>query len=62
MRSGSVSRSSMHGAEAAPVFATASAGAPVRVRGCRNVATSFPGFEAVADAAGLRVEVVDARG
>ena len=46
----------------AMAFATAAAGAPVRVRNCRNVATSFPGFEAVADAAGLRVEVVDARG
>ena len=52
----------MRGAEAAPVFATAPAGAPVRVRGCGDAATSFPGFEAVADAAGLRVEVVDARG
>ena len=46
----------------AMAFATASAGAPVRVRNCRNVATSFPGFEAVANAVGLRVEVVDARG
>ena len=52
----------MHGAEAAPVSATAPAGAPVRVRGCGDAATAFPGFEAVADAAGLRVEVVDARG
>ena len=60
MRSGSVSRSSMRGAEAAPVSATAPAGAPVRGR--HNAATSFPGFEAVADAVGLRVEVVDARG
>ena len=46
----------------AMAFATAAAGAPVRVRDCRNVATSFPGFEAVANAAGLRVEVVDGRG
>ena len=46
----------------AMAFATAAAGAPVRVRDCRNVATSFPGFEAVANAVGLRVEVVDARG
>ena len=46
----------------AMAFATAPAGAPVRVRDCRNVATSFPGFEAVANAVGLRVEVVDARG
>ena len=65
MPSGSTSRSSMGGTEAAPViamaFATVSAGAPVRVRNCRNVATSFPGFEAVAGAAGLHVEVVDGR-
>ena len=46
----------------AMAFATASADAPVRVRNCRNVATSFPGFEAVANAVGLRVEVVDVRG
>ena len=46
----------------AMAFATAAAGAPVRVRDCRNVATSFPGFEAVANAVGLHVEVVDARG
>ena len=45
----------------AMAFATVSAGAPVRVRNCRNVATSFPGFEAVADAVGLHVEVVDGR-
>ena len=46
----------------AMAFATAAAGAPVRVRDCRNVATSFPGFEALANSVGLHVEVVDARG
>ena len=49
----------MGGTEAAPVIAMAFAAA--RVRNCRNVATSFPGFEAVAGAAGLHVEVVDGR-
>ena len=46
----------------AMAFAVAAAGGPVRVRNCRNVATSFPGFETFANAVGLDVEVVDARG
>ena len=46
----------------AMAFATVAAGAPVRVRDCRNVATSFPGFKTLANAVGLHVEVVDARG
>ena len=46
----------------AMAFTVAAAGGPVRVRNCRNVATSFPGFETFANAVGLDVEVVDARG
>ena len=46
----------------AMAFAVASAEGPVRIRGCRNVATSFPGFPALANSVGLDVEVVDAGG
>ena len=46
----------------AMAFATATAAAPVRVRDCRNVATSFPGFTALANSVGLDIEVVDAGG
>ena len=46
----------------AMAFAAASAEGPVRIRGCRNVATSFPGFPALANSVGLDVEVVDAGG
>ena len=44
----------------AMAFATAAAAAPVRVRDCRNVMTSFPGFEILANSVGLDIEVVDA--
>ena len=44
----------------AMAFACAAAGAPVRVRGCRNVTTSFPGFETLANAVGFDIEVIDA--
>ena len=44
----------------AMAFAAAAAAAPVRVRDCRNVATSFPGFETLANSVGLDIEVVDA--
>ena len=43
----------------AMAFAVASAAAPVRIRNCRNVATSFPGFETLANSVGLNIEVVD---
>ena len=46
----------------AMAFATAAAEGPVRIRDCRNVATSFPGFRTLANAVGLDVEVVDAGG
>ena len=46
----------------AMAFATAAAEGPVRIRGCRNVATSFPGFRTLANTVGLDVEVVDAGG
>ena len=46
----------------AMAFATAAASAPVRVRDCRNVTTSFPGFAALASSVGLDIEVVDAGG
>ena len=46
----------------AMAFATAAAAAPVRIRDCRNVATSFPGFRTLANSVGLDVEVVDAGG
>ena len=45
----------------AMAFACAAADAPVRVRNCRNVRTSFPGFETLANSVGLDIEVVDAR-
>ena len=44
----------------AMAFASAAVTAPVRVRGCRNVATSFPGFETLAGRVGFDIEVVDA--
>lgn len=44
----------------AMAFAAVSAVAPVRVRNCRNVVTSFPGFEILASSVGLNIEVVDA--
>ena len=43
-------------------FAAAAAAAPVRVRDCRNVTTSFPGFATLANSVGLDIEVVDAGG
>ena len=44
----------------AMAFAAAAAAAPVRVRSCRNVTTSFPGFETLANSVGFDIEVVDA--
>ena len=44
----------------AMAIAVASADAPIRIRDCRNVATSFPGFDTLANAIGLDVEVDDA--
>lgn len=41
----------------AMAFASASAAAPVRIRDCRNVATSFPGFESLANSVGFDIEV-----
>ena len=46
----------------AMAFATAAAEGPVRIRDCRNVATSFPCFRTLANSVGLDVEVVDAGG
>ena len=46
----------------AMAFAAAAAAAPVRVRDCRNVTTSFPGFASLANSVGLDIEVVDAGG
>ena len=44
----------------AMAFASAAAAAPVRVRSCGNVTTSFPGFETLANSVGFDIEVVDA--
>ena len=44
----------------AMAFASAAVAAPVRIRDCRNVTTSFPGFPTLANSVGLDVEVVDA--
>ena len=44
----------------AMAFASAPVTAPVRVRDCRNVTTSFPDFAAIASSVGLDIEVVDA--
>lgn len=44
----------------AMAFASAAVGAPMRVRNCRNVTTSFPGFEILANSVGFDIEVVDA--
>ena len=46
----------------AMAFAAAAASAPVRIRDCRNVTTSFPGFDALANRVGLDIEVVDSGG
>ena len=46
----------------AMAFASAAVVAPVRVRDCRNVATSFPGFETLAGSVGFAIEVVDGGG
>ena len=44
----------------AMAFASAAVAAPVRIRNCRNVMTSFPGFETLANSVGFDIEVVDA--
>ena len=44
----------------AMAFASASVAAPVRIRNCRNVVTSFPGFEALANSVGFDIEVTHA--
>ena len=44
----------------AMAFASASVAAPVRIRNCRNVATSFPGFAALANSVGFDIEVAHA--
>ena len=44
----------------AMAFASAAVAAPVRIRDCRNVMTSFPGFETLANSVGCDIEVVDA--
>ena len=45
----------------AMAFASAAVEAPIRIRNCRNVMTSFPGFETLANSVGFRIEVIDAR-
>ena len=45
----------------AMAFASATVAAPVRIRDCRNVATSFPGFATLSNSVGCDIEVVDAR-
>ena len=45
----------------AMAFASAAVAAPVRIRDCRNVMTSFPGFETLSNSVGCDIEVVDAR-
>lgn len=44
----------------AMAFASAAAAAEVRIRNCRNVMTSFPGFETLANSVGFDIEVIDA--
>ena len=44
----------------AMAFACAAATAALRVRNCRNVTTSFPGFATLANSVGIDIEVVDA--
>ena len=44
----------------AMAFASAAVAAPVRIRNCRNVMTSFPGFETLANSVGFDIEVIDA--
>ena len=44
----------------AMAFASAAVAAPVRIRDCRNVATSFPGFETLANSVGFDIEVLHA--
>ena len=46
----------------AMAFAAAAASATVRIRDCRNVTTSFPGFDALVNRVGLDIEVVDSGG
>ena len=41
----------------AMAFASAEVRAPVRIRNCRNVATSFPGFDDLANSVGFDIEV-----
>ena len=60
MSGGSVDSAGDH--RIAMAFAAGAASAPVRVRDCRNVATSFPGFVTLANSVGLDIEVVDAGG
>ena len=44
----------------AMALASAAVEAPVRIRDCRNVMTSFPGFETLANSIGFEIEVVGA--
>ena len=44
----------------AMAFASAAVAAAVRIRNCRNVTTSFPGFATLANSVGFDIEVVDA--
>jgi len=44
----------------AMAFASSAVTAAVRIRDCRNVATSFPGFETLARSVGFDIEAVDA--
>ena len=46
----------------AMALAAVAASAPVRVRDCRNVTTSFPGFDVLANRVGLDIEVVGSGG
>ena len=46
----------------AMAFAAAAASAPVRIRDCRNVATSFPGFATLANSVGFDIEVAGGGG
>ena len=46
----------------AMALAAAAASAPVRIRDCRNVTTSFPGFDVLANRVGLDIEVVESSG
>ena len=60
---GTMSAGEVHSAgdhRIAMAFACAAAAAPVRIRNCRNVTTSFPGFLTLANSVGFDIEVVDA--